>query len=273
MYGGDLLGMANFIKGAGCFNDEGESGYQDLVGNLQSAQVMLWGEIAVAVVAAFVGAHALRKMFKPGGKWHDAGLEALLLLIEDGAAIGAYVFLSSSSKAILLASFGAMCVAPPPEYSPGSVRMCISELPTNTCSIDFIGRHVNLCGRTVPHVSANFRIEGMSEGSLDDAALGLLQKGIGAAAGVEGDTVSIDFFQDITLRRAGEEAVSVWSYIDTESAAAAETAGVRLAEAAYGDALLVSLQADPHRVSSRGCGAGARNCSHKQSHLRNLPFA
>ena len=47
----------------------------------------------------------------------------------------------------------------------------------------------------------------------------------------------------------------VWSYIDTANAAAAETVGLRLAEAAYGDLLMTSLQADPLRMPTPGSGA------------------
>ena len=192
MYGADPVGTANFIKAAGCFNTAGDSGYQDLVGNLQSARVMVWGEITVGVVAAFVGLYALYEMFS-GGSWHGAALESVLLLVEDGVTIGALVFLVTPSNAIVLAGFGAMCVAPPLGFSPGDVRMCVSELPTGSASVNFIAPHVNLCGRTSPHVSANLRLNGVSEASLDDTAMGQLRKGIGAAAGLEGEAVSIDF--------------------------------------------------------------------------------
>jgi hypothetical protein len=249
MYAANPLGAANFIKGAGCFNDAGESGYQDLIGNLQSSRVMVWGEIVVGVVAALVGAYAINETYT-SGSWHGAALEAVLLLLEDAIAVGTLVSLVTPSNAIVLASCGAMCVTPPPGYSPGAVRMCISELPYNTSTASYIAPHVNSCGRTAPHVSANFRVDGMGAPSLDNATFGLLRKGIGAVVGLEVEAVSIDFSQDITMRRAGEEAVLVWSYIDTESAAAAKTAGWRLAEAAYGDALLVSLQAAPHQMSA-----------------------
>jgi len=251
MYVADPLGTAQFIKAAGCFNDAGDSGYQDLVGNLQSARMMVWGEIVVGVVAAFVGAFALYEMLFKDAGWHGAALESVLLLVEDGVAIGALVFLATPSNAIILAGFGAMCVAPPPGFSPGDVRMCVSELPAGSASVNFITPHVNLCGRTSPHVSANLRLNGVSEGSLNDTALGLLRKGIGSAAGVEGGAVAIDFFKDVVVqRRAAVAAVDLWSYIDTANAATAETVGERLSEAAYSDLLLTSLQAGPSRLSN-----------------------
>jgi hypothetical protein len=247
VYSYNAVETAETIQAAGCYNAEGDLGYIEVVSNLRSSRVLLWGELAVSTMALVVGLYSMYELFiTQEAKVAPMMLEALLLIIEDGIAVGGLVFLLQASNEAITKANDSLCVGVNAStYSTDQVLSCVAVLPPGDSGILYKTQYLQRCGRTTPHVSASLQLGGITGEPEEEA----LRMGITEAAAVGVDAVAIDLvqYEAEASRRASS---LVWAVIDASTPTEAARAAHQLETAAYGDRLLTSLQSSGVETTS-----------------------
>ena len=252
VYTSNAVETAETIKAAQCYNEEGDLRYTEVVSNLRSSRVVLWGELLVSFMALVVGLYTMHELFnRKDARLPAMVLETVLLLIEDGIAMGALVLLLQASSTAVAKANDSVCLTTNTSYPSNVVSSCVSLLPPGASAVVLKSQYLQKCGRDTPHVYLNLELGGvMAEGSFAEN----LSQGVADAAGVGADSVSIDLMADKagtgSARRAQYAASVVWLVVDTKTPGEATQVAHQFETAAYGDRLLSSLTASGVEVVS-----------------------
>ena len=255
VYTSNAVETAETIKTAQCYNEEGDRGYTEVVSNLRSSGVVLWGELAVSFMALVVGFYTMHELFiRKDARLPPMVLETVLLLIEDGIAVGALVLLLQASSTAVAKANDSVCLTTNTSHPSDVVSSCVSLLPPGASAVVLKSQYLQKCGRDTPHVYLNLELEGVMAAKIEGTFAENLRQGVADAAGVGADSVSIDLMADKagtgSARRAQYASSLVWLVVDTSTPGEATQVAHQFETAAYGDRLLSSLTASGVQVVS-----------------------
>lgn len=160
IYSNDLIGIAQTIKTAKCHQWPDELGYSEVISNLRSTRILLFGELAVSVMALLIGLYSGSQVF--GNEEANLPLmvfETVLLLMEDGIAVVGLIVLLSASNEVIIRTKNASCLNVNTSTD-GAVTGCVTTLPINGSSFEYRSAYRQKCGRYSPHVYANLEMGG-----------------------------------------------------------------------------------------------------------------
>ena len=160
IYSNDLIGIAETIKSAKCHQWPDGLGYSEVISNLRSTRILLFGELAVSVMALLIGLYSVSQVFgKEEASFAPMMLETVLLLIEDGIAVGGLIYLLSATNEVIVRTNNASC-SNVNASTEGAVTGCVTTLPINGSSFEYRSSYRQKCGRKSPHVYANLAMGG-----------------------------------------------------------------------------------------------------------------
>lgn len=160
IYSNDLIGIAETIKSAKCHQWPDGLGYSEVISNLRSTRILLFGELAVSVMALLIGLYSVSQVFgNEEANFAPMMLETVLLLIEDGIAVGGLIYLLSATNEVIVKTNNASC-SNVNASTEGAVTGCVTTLPINGSSFEYRSSYRQKCGRKSPHVYANLAMGG-----------------------------------------------------------------------------------------------------------------
>ena len=160
IYSNDLIGIAETIKSAKCHQWPDGLGYSEVISNLRSTRILLFGELAVSVMALLIGLYSVSQVFgKEEASFAPMMLETVLLLMEDGIAVVGLIYLLSATNEVIVRTNNASC-SNVNASTEGAVTGCVTTLPINGSSFEYRSSYRQKCGRKSPHVYANLAMGG-----------------------------------------------------------------------------------------------------------------